>query len=69
VSFVRHENGPDGLRQSFATLSLLVPSELEPNLAPGAYTLALFDEGRELATVPFEIVAGELVDVPVLLPE
>jgi len=54
---------------SFATLPLLWPSELEPNLPPGSYTLVVFDEGRELARIPFAIVAGELVDVPVHLPD
>jgi len=73
VSFVQREDGPDRRVNSTATLPLLRPSELSPNLAPGAYTLVLYEggreSGRELAQVPFTILGGELVEVPVVLPD
>jgi RNA polymerase sigma factor (sigma-70 family) len=69
ATYVWLEHTTDGIRNSYGTLSLLLPSELEPNLAPGAYTLVIIDEGHELVSVPFTIIAGELVDVPVALPE
>lgn len=71
VTFAMREYDAEGSLNvgSFATLPLLWASELEPNLPPGSYTLVLFDEGRELARIPFALVAGELIDVPVLLPD
>ncbi|MEQ1894168.1 MAG: hypothetical protein ABL998_16625, partial [Planctomycetota bacterium] len=71
--FEWREDGPDKRVNSSAHLPLLHPSELSPNLAPGAYTLVLYEggreSGRELVQVPFLLRAGELVDVPVLLPD
>jgi len=71
ATFVMREYDSEGSLNvgSFATLPLFCPSELEPNLTPGSYTLHLFDEGRELTRVPFALVAGELVDVPIVLPD
>jgi RNA polymerase sigma factor (sigma-70 family) len=50
---------------SFTTLSLQWPSEFEPNLPPGSYTLVVQPEDEEPLITPFSIEAGELVDVPV----
>lgn len=69
TTFVRVAEGADGTRESYASLSLLAPSEIEPNLSPGAYTLALIIEGREALRMPFHVAAGQLVDVPFELPE
>jgi RNA polymerase sigma-70 factor (ECF subfamily) len=69
ATFVVRINDPDHTHNSYANLPLLRSSELEPIFAPGAYTLELSDDTRVLVAVPFTIVAGELVDVPVVLPE
>jgi hypothetical protein len=66
-SFAYYEYDAEGNLNtgSFATLSLLWPTEFEPNLAPGSYSLVLEPQGENPVITPFSIVAGELVEVPV----
>jgi RNA polymerase sigma-70 factor, ECF subfamily len=71
VRFAMREWSPDGTLQmgSFPdSLPLAWASELEPNLLPGAYTLVLREAEGEPFALPFVIRAGEVVEVPVVLP-
>ena len=70
VRFAQHDfswEGSTGAARYAGSLPLAAPSVLEPNLPPGAYELVLSEDETELARVPFTVVAGTIVDVPVLL--